>query len=611
MQSVVTVKPGNAPNHSSDSGTLRVWLIPALCALLAIVTAALYSPVARHPFVDYDDSVYVSENAHVQSGLSVETVRWALTTSAASNWHPLTWLSHALDCQFFGLNAGAHHLTSVAIHICNVLLLFLLLSRVTRAVGRSVMVAALFALHPLNVESVAWIAERKNVLCTFFFFLALAAYGWYLLRPSWKRYLAIGVFFAMGLASKPMVITLPFVLLLLDYWPLCRFQGSGPPSRVFPLEQKPWAGLVWEKLPLLVLSAASAAITVAVQNAGHAIEPLGDLPLLSRLQNAVYSYAMYLAKTFWPVNLAAFYPHPLNSLTLAQVALSLVILLVATVLVWKYRATRGYAFVGWLWFLGTLVPVIGVLQVGAQGMADRYAYLPIIGLLVGVVWGLADFVQAKALDSRVATAIAITVPVALSAVTYRQIAYWRSSQELWTHALQVTRNNFIANDNMGFLLLDQGRPEAMNYFYAAAAIWPRDFVSRGEIAASLQDQGKLQEAIQEYQNALQDGPDPASAAHYYGNMGVIFREVGNDQLAKQSFRAALDTDEPAVQALIQQLSQWVASQPAAANYWRLGLLLEGANRPAEAKSAYQRAIEIDPHFVAASKALQVLEAPQR
>jgi len=536
----------------------------------------------------------------------MRTLTWAVTTSRESNWHPLTWLSHALDFQLFGLDAGAHHLTSVFIHIINVLLLFLLLCRVTNAIGRSAVVAMLFALHPLNVESVAWVAERKTVLSALFFFLALAVYGWYVLRPTWRSYLSLVLLFAMGLAAKPMIITLPCLLLVLDYWPLCRIRGWTMPSPTFPVTPVSWRRAVFEKLPLLFLSAASAVVTIVVQRAGNAMSPLRNLSLGVRLENAIYSYGIYVAKTIWPIHLAVLYPHPLDSLSSAKTASALIFLVIVSVVVWKQRSARPYALVGWLWFLGTLVPMIGVIQVGAQAMADRYAYIPAIGLFLILAWGMAEIIQARAIGRYAVFSTATVALAALSILTSKQIGYWRSDEALWAHTLQVTDNNFIANDKMGFALLEQGRPEAMDYFRAASRIWPADYVSRGELAASFQDQGELRRAIQEYETALQDGPDPESRARYYCNLGVIFRELGDSERAKESFRNALETDTDEVQAMIHQLSGWAARQPAAPNYWRLGLLLDGVNQSAEAKSAYERALQLDPNFFPARTALDAL-----
>ncbi len=383
------VPTANAQNTRRALHLSPFWL----CVLLGAMTLSLYSKVIGHPFVNYDDSAYVTENQQVRAGVSWHTIAWAFTATEQSNWHPLTWISHAIDCQLYGMSAGGHHFTSVLLHSLNAVLVFLVLAKGSGSPMRSALVAALLALHPLNVESVAWIAERKNVLSMFFFLLALGAYGWYVRRPDWKRYAAVAVLFAFALASKPMVITLPCVLLLLDYWPLGRVQGWVKPTTSFPVPQASLARLVAEKLPLLALSVASAVLTVVAQQSARVA--IGHLPLQLRVENAFYSYAMYVMKVFWPVNLAVLYPHPLDKLTFAQVALSALLLIVASALVWRERFTRPYLVTGWLWFLGTLVPVIGIVQVGAQGMADRYAYLPAIGLFLMLVWTIADWADQR------------------------------------------------------------------------------------------------------------------------------------------------------------------------------------------------------------------------
>ena len=362
-----------------------------LCLLLVAATLALYNPVNRHPFVNYDDDRYVTGNAHIQHGVNWDTISWAFSSTEQGNWHPLTWLSHALDYQLFHQNPAGHHFTSVLIHAANAILLFLFLMYATRRLGPSLFVAVLFALHPINVESVAWVAERKNVLCTFFFFAALIAYCWYARKPDWRRYLAFTGLFILGLMSKPMVITLPFVLLLLDYWPLGRMQGN--PARALR-HRHPLSKLVVEKIPLLALSAASAIITMQAQRAGGAVRSTAQFSLGVRLENAAVAYAMYLWKMIWPSHLAPIYPHPGDSLAGWQVGTSALLLLAVTGVVLNFRAKR-YLLTGWLWFLGTLVPVIGLVQVGDQAMADRYAYIPLVGIFVMIAWGLADLADSK------------------------------------------------------------------------------------------------------------------------------------------------------------------------------------------------------------------------
>jgi protein O-mannosyl-transferase len=582
------------------------WTV-ATCILLAVVTVSLYSQVAWHPFINFDDPEYVTQNQHVRQGLRWQSFAWAWTSTEQANWHPLTWLSHALDWQLYGMNAGGHHFSSVLWHALNVVLLFLLLARATGFTMRSAVVAGLFAVHPLNVESVAWIAERKNVLSMFFFLLALGAYGWYAQRPNWKRYVAVAMLFALGLAAKPMVITLPCVLLLLDYWPLGRVQGwSTKPSTTLPVPQTTWPRLLLEKLPLLTLSVASAIITVIAQDPRHQVATLGPLPFLLRAENAVYSYAMYVEKVFWPVQLAVLYPHPVDRLTFVAVTLSALFLVTVSVLVWRERVNRPYLVIGWLWFLGTLVPVIGLIQVGWQGMADRYAYLPVIGLFVMLVWMGFDWAEKQSQRYRIITAITVVVLLMLVALTFRQIGYWRSSEDLWTHTLAVTQGNFIANDKMGDALLKQGRPEGLRYYQAAANIAPTDPFSHSVLAAVLQDRGNFSGAIQEYEIVLRGNPGADLQAKVYANLAAIYREMGNYTEAREDSERSLRIDSHAVHELIQQFSELLTAHPAPERYFQLGLLQEGAGQIAEARSAYKQALQLDPKFAPAQRALEAL-----
>src|SRR5580692_92672 len=424
---------------------------PMVCLLLVVMTLALYNPVNRHPFVNYDDDRYVVNNPHVRQGLTADTIRWALTSTEQANWHPLTWISHALDYSLFQLNPVGHHFTSVLLHAVNVALLFLLLMWATGRFGPSLFVAALFAIHPINVESVAWIAERKNVLCTMFFFLSLWAYGWYSRKPGWKRYLAVTGLFAAGLASKPMVITLPFVLLLVDYWPLDRVRSekteAGTMRPTFS-----WSRLVSEKLPLLALSAASAVITMQAQQAGGAVRTTAEVSLGSRIATAVWAYGMYLWKMVWPARLAPMYPHPGDSLAAWQVLVAAAALLAITVSVWRFRARR-YLLVGWLWFLGTLVPVIGLVQVGEAAMADRYAYIPLIGIFMMLAWGLDDLAAAKRVPTVWRAIPVLCALTALGFATSRQLSYWNSEYDVWSHTVAVTDDPF-AHNAVGAALMD-------------------------------------------------------------------------------------------------------------------------------------------------------------
>lgn len=501
---------------------------PVVCLLLAVVTLALYNSVTHHPFVNYDDDRYVTENPHVRQGLTSGTFFWALTSTEQANWHPLTWMSHALDVSLFRLNPSGHHFTSVLIHVVNVVLLFLLLMWTTGRFGPSLFVAALFALHPINVESVAWVAERKNVLCTFFFLLTLWAYGWFARKPHWARYLVVVLLFGAGLASKPMVITLPFVLLLLDYWPLERTKSSN------------WLRLLLEKLPLLAMSAASAWITMKAQQAGGAVRTTMEFSLTARIGNAIYAYAMYLWKMMWPKRLAPVYPHPGDSLVGWHVISALIILVAISVLVWKLRERRYLVF-GWLWFLGALIPVIGLVQVGNAAMADRYAYIPLIGIFVMIAFGIADWAAERSLRQWLAIPAGLVL-IVLVTLTYRQVGFWQSNAELWVHTLAVTQDNFIAEDNLGGALILEGKEEeAYPHFEAAARINPRDPMSRGNLGTYLFTHGQMRAAIAQYEVAVTLTSDPGLLAQTYLNLGVAQKELGDYAAARKSLETAMNT----------------------------------------------------------------------
>jgi protein O-mannosyl-transferase len=576
------------------------------CVALATLTFAVYLPAIFHPFVNYDDNVYVWENRHVQDGLSASTFTWAMTALDGANWHPVTWLSHALDCQLYGLNPHGHHLTSVLLHAMNVVLLFLILQWGTGATWRSAVVAALFGLHPLNVESVAWVAERKNVLSTFFFLLTLAAYGRYARRPSWGGYLVVALAFALGLAAKPMLVTLPFVLLLLDYWPLARIEGWSEPSSN---PQASWQRLLLEKLPLLGLSAASSALTVIAQEG--AVRQFVTLP--TRLGNAVNSYVKYILKVFWPAHLAVIYPHPLNKLSAFAVLASAVFLTGISLLVWRWRKEYPFAIVSWFWFLGTLVPVIGIVQVGDQAMADRYMYIPAIGIFVGLVWSLDQWTAAQAWFSSSWVSVSLKgifaiLLVALSLVTIHQIGYWRDPIDLWTHTLEITDDNFVAEDHLGGLLVREGRiDEANRLFEAAARVAPLDPISHTGLAAAAQDRGDLQEAIRDYEVGLNSN-DPQLVALNYANLSIVFRQLGDYPSARENSIGALHYNPEIFQLMIQQSVEGLQSAPQASGYLRLGFLYEGSGQIAEAESAFQRALQLDPADKPARKALEEISS---
>jgi protein O-mannosyl-transferase len=598
---------------------------PVCCLLLAVLTLALYNPVNRHPFVNYDDDRYVTENSHVRAGFTWNTLTWALTSTEQGNWHPLTWMSHALDVSLFRLNPAGHHFTSVLLHAVNAMLLFLLLVRATDRMEPSLFVAALFAVHPINVESVAWVAERKNVLCTMFFLLALMAYGWYVRKPHWKRYLAVAAFFAAGLAAKPMVITLPFVLLLWDYWPLGRAQGSGSVSGD-PQASHSWPRLLLEKLPLFALSAVSAVITVRAQQAGGAVRSTAQFPFGVRIENAICSYSEYLLKMAWPARLAPMYPHPEDSLAAWQVAMTGLALVVITVLVYRFRV-RPYLLVGWLWFLGTLVPVIGLVQVGDAAMADRYAYIPLIGIFIMVAFGAADWAAARDIGLVWRAIPAAVILILLALVTHHQIEYWRSNRDLWAHTLEVTQNNFVAEDNMGGALVLEGRPdEAFPHFEAAARINSHDPMSHSNLGTYLQIHGRIGEAITQYESAIALTSDPGVQAQAYANLGAAQRALDENELARQSFDKALQLNPNQANAwlgmgllvqsqgrlteAIADFSRSVELQPTGEAYLDLGRGLQQAGRSAEALDAYRQALKLSPHLAEAQQAADALTEHQ-
>ncbi len=589
-----------------------------LALLIFAATLVLYNPVNHHPFVNYDDDRYVTGNPHVRAGLSWDTIRWAMASTEQANWHPLTWISHALDCSLFRLNPAGHHLTSLLIHGLSAALLFWLLSRATGRVGASWFAAGLFALHPINVESVAWIAERKNVLSTFFFLAAIGAYGWYALKPSWRRYASVGALFVCGLMSKTMVVTLPFVLILLDYWPLGRMEGS--PRVRFEVPQRKFTSLLLEKLPLFLLSAASSIITMRVQQSGGAIRSTLQFPLSVRLENAVFAYPMYLWKAMWPARLAPLYPHPGNSLAAWQVVAAAVVLVAVTVLAMR---CKRYAIVGWLWFLGTLIPVIGLVQVGDAAMADRYAYIPLIGIFVILGFGFEDLADTFKLNLT-ARAIAVAcILLALGIATEHQLKYWSSSYDLWLHTLSVTGPNYIAQDNLGGALVLLGRTdEAYPHFRAAAEINPRDPMSHSDLGAYLLDHGQLDEAIRQDDIAISLTSDRGLLAATYANLGSAFRGLGEYEKACQSYDEALRLNDHQFNAwlglgmlleeqgrLKDAISNYANSleiAPSAEGYLRLGHALEQDHRKSEALVVYQQALTTFPDLRAAQEAIQAL-----
>jgi protein O-mannosyl-transferase len=597
--------------------------------LLVVVTLALYNPVSRNGFVNFDDDRYVTDNPQVRAGIRWSTISWAFTSLDQANWHPLTWLSHALDCQLFRLNPAGHHYTSLLLHATNALLLFLILQWFTGYTARSLMVAALFAVHPLNVESVAWVAERKNVLCMLFFLLALAAYGWYVRRPGVVRYMLLALMFAMGLMSKPMVITLPFVLLLLDYWPLGRLVWRQPPPAAQAERSsaaacghsaskfttaagpEPLGRLCLEKLPLLALSAGSAIITMMAQRAGGAVLTSAAHSPLLRLENVLVCYVLYLKKAVWPSQLAALYPYP-RALPAWQVAASALFLLAVTCAVLKYHEHR-YLPVGWFWYLGTMLPMIGLVQVGNQAMADRYTYLPLIGLFVIIVWATAEWASSRQLSTKYLAAAGLTILLALSAITRLQISYWHDDASLWARALAVTQRNFVAENNLAHALIKHGRyDEAIIHFRAAAALEPGDPVSQLNLGIYAEEHGDLQQAAARYEYVLRLATDTQIRASAYTNLGTIYFAIHDYAQAQRNFDSAMKLKHVFPAALLdmgliaqntaQNTSDWnraadyfaqfVAVNPSDVGYLLLAHALHQAGRHDDANRAYQQALRL-------------------
>ena len=511
---------------------------------LGLVTLAVFAPVRHHAFVNYDDTLYVTDNPRVQAGLTLDNVRWAFTTGTASNWHPLTWLSHMLDYQLFGLDAGRHHLTSLALHILNALLLLLVLHAMTGALWRSAWVAAMFAVHPLHVEAVAYVAQRKDVLSTLFWLLTMAAYAHYASRPSRRRYGLVALCFALGLMAKPMLVTLPFVLLLLDVWPLARWEGTRAHA----------GALLVEKVPLLALSAAASAVTFVVQARGGSVGSLTAYPLPTRLANALMAYVAYLRKALWPVDLAAFYPYPHAFPPWQLVGGAALLLGVISWVALQSVRRAPYLLVGWLWFLGTLVPVIGIVQVGTQAMADRYTYVPLIGLLIMVAWGAPDLLAwwrrgptTAHADDGIALPAFATLVVAVCALASRiQVGYWHDSTTLFSHALAVTPDNYLAHNNLGLTLQREGKlDEAAAHLTEALRIVPDYVDAHFNLGITLTHQGRLADAVAQYQEVLRRAPNHARALC---NLGAVLREQGKLGTAIAFFDRALELDPALVEA---------------------------------------------------------------
>jgi tetratricopeptide (TPR) repeat protein len=494
-----------------------------------LLTWIVFGQTLRYDFVNYDDPRYVYQNPRITSGLNLAGVGWAFTHIHSENWHPLTTISHMLDCQLYGLKAGGHHFSNVLLHTIAVLLLFVVLQQMTGALWRSAFVAALFAVHPLHVESVAWVAERKDVLSAVFFMLTLLAYVHYTRAPSTWRYLMVAVMLALGLMSKPMLVTLPLVLLLLDYWPLNRMEGAASNAR------RQLSKLLVEKIPLIALSAVSSTVTFLAQRG--AIGWTEQLPMLARINNATVTCVIYVRQMVWPINLAVFYPHPESRLTSWQISLALVVLIGITMAAVILRKNAPYFITGWLWYLGMLVPVIGLVQVGWQGRADRYTYLPQIGLYIAISWAIADLTASWQRRRIFLAATALLVISALSWSAWIQTSYWRDSETLFTHTLAVTGKNDVAENNLGIVFLEKGQlDEAIAKLQAAIDLRPENGPAHNNLAKALLQKGRPAEAMLHYRKFLEIEPQNVEARNI---LGTALIQQGHVREAVEQWQEAL------------------------------------------------------------------------
>jgi len=562
--------------------------------LLIIVTAAVYGQVINYEFITYDDSKYVYDNPYIQSGLNSESISWSFTATYASNWHPITWLSHMIDVEIYGMNPGGHHLTNVIFHIVNSLLLFIILKKATGGFWQSGFVAALFAIHPLHVESVAWISERKDVLSTLFWMLTMWGYIAYVERPNVYRYIWVVVFFILGLMSKPMLVTLPFVLLFLDYWPLNRYQNWNVGTQSSHIEY-PFIHLFYEKIPLFLLVAALCIVTFSVQKTSGAVASLEILPLNTRIANALSSYVSYMVKMVWPCNLAVFYPHP-KVFTVWQVAGTGLLLLSISLLSIRHAGKRPYLFVGWFWYVLTLIPVIGLVQVGRQSMADRYTYIPLIGLFIVIAWegysSLLKWCSKKWSEENKQTAYgnlmlsmtSVSILIALSVVTWFQIQCWDNSIKLYKHALDVAGDSYIIHSNLGIAFFHQEKYEnAIDHFKKALRINSNSQEAMNNLGLTLARLNRLDEAMNHYSHAIRLDP---KFSEPHNNMGNLLALQGKLDKAVIHYLDAIEID---------------SEDPDVHN--NLGLALIKQGKIDEAIFHFQKALEMKPEFLSANRNL--------
>jgi Flp pilus assembly protein TadD len=598
--------------------TTSPWL---LALLLVAITLLSYWPTFSNGFVNYDDNGYVTQNSHLQPGVTASNISWAFRATIMANWHPITWISHMADIQLFGLHPAGHHATSLILHSINVVLLFFLLRSGTGYLWRSFLVAGLFAVHPLNVECVAWVSERKSILCTLFLFLALFGYGWYVRKPGVGRYALLALLFALGLAAKPMIITLPFALLLLDYWPLGRLPvpSGANETRLFFKKLRP---LILEKMPLFALSAASAYVTVVTQASAHAIAAGEALSVPVRISNAIWSYLLYLLKAIWPLHLGIFYPHSEDHLALWKPLLALSFILLCSYFCVTTRRQR-YLIVGWLWYLGCLVPVIGFIQVGRQAMADRYAYTPLLGIFVFIVWSIADHSELLPHRTEILAGVATLFLIFFGALAWRQTTYWKDSFTLFGHALQISPVNFIAENNLGEAYVQTGRPDlAYDHFLRATQERPRFGLAHYNLGIVLVGQNRRNEARKEFQTAIDHGQDNAEIASAYHNLGIVmlddneltdsvkmFSEALRLSPNKQSTFLARGMAEFRLNNYAAAESDFIAganvAPDAPACFW-VGRSREAQGNTRGAIEAYRKSLALQPNRVDARERLEAL-----
>ena len=567
------------------------WRLAILIASLVMTIAAVYGGVLRCGFV-YDDEIYVSREPHVAAGLTADTIAWAFETIDGGIWDPLVRLSHLADVTLFGLDAGAHHRTNLLIHAANAALLLLVLFRMTRRLWPSAMAAALFALHPLHVEDVAWISARKDLLSTLFWLLAIQAWVRYTERPGVRRYLVVAACFALGLMSKPMLVTFPFTLLLLDVWPLGRLgsgEGGGGGIGEKP-GSTPWR-LVVEKAPFFLMSAASMAIAFVGQKKGGALELTETLPAASRISNALVSYVSYLGQTLWPSRLAVFYPHPGLSLPLSKgVAAGLLLATItALTLLWPPLRRMKYPAVGLLWFLGTLVPVIGFVQFGGHARADRFTYVPLIGIFVAAVWGAADLASRRAIPRSALAALSAAILIPLAITSHAQVRHWESNATLFSHALEVTRDNHVAHQYVAVAFAREGRyDDAIAHFREAVRIRPGFSTIWMNLAGALLSAGRTGEAIEAYRQSISLRPENADS-HFH--LAMVYEQQGDHDQAISLLRETARLDPKFAMAR-----------------YSIGVIFAGQGKTGEAIEEFAAAVRIDPDSIEAQNNLGALLA---